>query len=214
VIVSKKVDLTGKVFGHLTVVGEGQPYVSPKGQRHNRWHCECDCGKEVNVAAGDLTSGKTRSCGHAFRTPDLIGKHFGHLDVVGKSDKLGQNNAVIWECKCDCGNITYATTAQLTSGHKRSCGHPSRKALKESVEKRVKETPGTNLNLLNNKPPMTNTSGEKNITIVYRNGRKRFRVAVVYQKRQYGGLRDTMEEAIELREQLRREHWPNYQRKN
>lgn len=29
---------------------------------------------------------------------------------------------IIWNCKCDCGNITQVTTHSLHSGHTRSCG--------------------------------------------------------------------------------------------
>lgn len=29
---------------------------------------------------------------------------------------------MIWNCSCDCGNITTAKTSDLKSGHKKSCG--------------------------------------------------------------------------------------------
>jgi len=34
---------------------------------HARWRCVCDCGREVEVLAGHLRSGHTRSCGCARR---------------------------------------------------------------------------------------------------------------------------------------------------
>jgi len=56
-------DLTGQRFGRWTVlelVSTGQ---------HTRWLCQCDCGKQKAVAADNLKSGKSQSCGclHAER---------------------------------------------------------------------------------------------------------------------------------------------------
>lgn len=144
------------------------------------------------------------------RHQNLVGKRFGQLVVQCDSGQRGKANSVLWDCLCDCGQHTLVATAMLNSGETRSCGHASREALRRAVERHMVETPGTNHALLNSKKPRTNTSGEKNITIVYRSGRKRYRVAIVYKKHQYGGLRDTMEEAIQLREELRRKYWPNY----
>ncbi|MEK0286579.1 hypothetical protein [Caldifermentibacillus hisashii] len=53
---------------------------------------------------------------------DLTGKHFGNLTVIGVSEKRGHNNAVLWDCKCSCGNDTTATTTQLEKGLRKSCG--------------------------------------------------------------------------------------------
>ena len=55
-------DLTGKRFTHLVVLGpvEIRRYV---GATHVIWACRCDCGKISNVAAGQLRSGGSRSCG-------------------------------------------------------------------------------------------------------------------------------------------------------
>lgn len=144
------------------------------------------------------------------RHQDLIGKRFSQLVVQQDSGLRGTANAVIWDCLCDCGQHTLVTTASLNSGQVKSCWHGSREALKEAVNRRVTETPGTNPALLNDKKPRTNTSGEKNISIENRHGRKRYRVAVMYKKHQYGGLRDNLEDAITLREELRRRWWPNY----
>ena len=52
---------------------------------------------------------------------DLSGQKFGKLTaikVVGKSKK-GES---IWECLCDCGNITKSTCSNLKRGHTKSCG--------------------------------------------------------------------------------------------
>jgi hypothetical protein len=51
------VDVTGKVFGALTVLR----FVGVR--RQAMWLCRCECGKEVTVAGYHLRSGHTTSCG-------------------------------------------------------------------------------------------------------------------------------------------------------
>ena len=53
---------------------------------------------------------------------DLTGRKFHRLQVVQKSEEQSKADAVLWDCICDCGSKTTATTAQLRSGHKKSCG--------------------------------------------------------------------------------------------
>lgn len=57
-------DLTGQVFGKLTVVsfaGSGS-----SNRRRAMWLCKCECGNEKTVAGYKLTSGRTKSCGCLF----------------------------------------------------------------------------------------------------------------------------------------------------
>lgn len=55
----KRIDLTGKRFGRLTVMGQAAP--SPSGKV--RWRCLCDCGNYVDVFWCNLGRGNTQSCG-------------------------------------------------------------------------------------------------------------------------------------------------------
>ena len=51
-------DLTGEVFGKLTVVSyTGQPHDDPL------WTCKCECEREQIVASKDLLSGNRQHCG-------------------------------------------------------------------------------------------------------------------------------------------------------
>lgn len=52
------IDLTGKKFGMLTVVGR-----APNRKGRTMWKCKCDCGNIVDVEASNLKSGHTTSCG-------------------------------------------------------------------------------------------------------------------------------------------------------
>lgn len=52
------VDLTGQKFGRLTVIERAG---TQNGHAH--WRCKCKCGNDVYANSGDLTNGKTHSCG-------------------------------------------------------------------------------------------------------------------------------------------------------
>lgn len=51
---------------------------------------------------------------------DLTGQRFGKLTVIGIGTR--KNNAIVWECQCDCGNVTTVRGSNLTSGLTKSCG--------------------------------------------------------------------------------------------
>lgn len=53
------IDLSGKVFGRLTVIREDGR--DKHGQK--LWLCKCECGNETHVRTGNLRSGGTSSCG-------------------------------------------------------------------------------------------------------------------------------------------------------
>lgn len=53
---------------------------------------------------------------------DLTGQKFNRLTVVQRSEEQRKTDAVLWDCICECGSKTTATTNELRSGHKKSCG--------------------------------------------------------------------------------------------
>ena len=67
-MVKVKKDLTGLVFGRLTVLKQAEDYVDSNGKHYAQWLCECSC-KEHNRIIVRLTDLKrndkraTRSCG-------------------------------------------------------------------------------------------------------------------------------------------------------
>lgn len=52
-------DLSGKKFGHLTVIRKSEK----KSKSGSMWECKCDCGNIVTVARCGLISGHAKSCG-------------------------------------------------------------------------------------------------------------------------------------------------------
>lgn len=67
-MVKTKEDLTGRVFGNLTVIRQDEDYISPGGQKHAVWLCQCRCGNPntsvLRVRGLSLKNGHTKSCGH------------------------------------------------------------------------------------------------------------------------------------------------------
>ena len=52
---------------------------------------------------------------------NLEGMKFNRLTVISPAGTDGRQHR-LWECKCDCGGTTFATTSDLRHGHKKSCG--------------------------------------------------------------------------------------------
>lgn len=109
-------DLTHQRFGHLTVLEKTDRRVAGS----IIWKCKCDCGNIKEASSSDLVQGHTCSCG-CLTSPDLVGKKFGRLTVLEKTEKRNAGN-VVWKCKCDCGNIKEINRRDLVHGGIQSCG--------------------------------------------------------------------------------------------
>lgn len=71
-----------------------------------------------------------------MKAKELTGLRFGRLSVVGRAGSFtykNGNKASRWECKCDCGNITFCRGNHLTSGAIKSCGCLGRERLIASI---------------------------------------------------------------------------------
>lgn len=70
----KKIDLTGRRYGRLTVIEESQVKIRNKVS----WICKCDCGNVTKPIPGNaLQSGNTKSCGciHSEGLRERMSKH-------------------------------------------------------------------------------------------------------------------------------------------
>ena len=117
------IDLTGKVFGQLTVIGRDYETQKIKNEVKPIWKCQCTCGNIISVLGKSLRDGKTISCGCAaskrakeINFIDITGQKFGKLTTL---QYLGNSR---WLCKCDCGEETIAVANHLRRGHTISCG--------------------------------------------------------------------------------------------
>lgn len=119
-----KEDLTGKVFGYLTVVSENN---EQKDKKHSYWNCICKCGSHCVKRADSLKTTPIPSCGchkkevtSVFWSADLTNKTFGKLKVLKRVEN--SEKRALWECQCECGNICYLYSRYLLSMNVRSCG--------------------------------------------------------------------------------------------
>ena len=111
-------DITGQKYGKLTAI---KLYHTTRNGAF--WLCQCECGNTCVVSEDNLKTGKTNSCGCTRASKrSLIGKKFGKLTVLAKTDERYSDGSILYECLCDCGNIVKTTSSRLKSGHVKSCG--------------------------------------------------------------------------------------------
>ena len=115
-------DLTGRVFGRLTVIGRSS-------EKRRYWICKCSCGNMKTIYEGNLTRGLVKSCGcyniekiKERQLKDLTGNRFGRLYVIRRSDENGKCGRPRWMCMCDCGNLIEVLGESLRKGDSKSCG--------------------------------------------------------------------------------------------
>ena len=123
----------GDKFNHLTIIQESNRRAANGGKY---WICRCDCGNITEVRADHLKSGHTKSCGCQAKKNinNILGQHFNNLTVIEQTDRRRSGGDVIWKCRCDCGNITYASASELRNGRIKSCG-----CLKSVGEQRIEQ---------------------------------------------------------------------------
>ena len=123
-------NLTGRIFGRLTVLGMNR---IEKGSAY--WTCQCSClEKNIKiVTTNHLTQGGTQSCGcllienvkklgRSLRK-DRSGQTFGKLTAICVDESVVSENTY-WICECSCDNRTRVSVSvgSLISGHASSCG--------------------------------------------------------------------------------------------
>lgn len=197
-------DLTGEVFGNLTVLERAEN----KGNR-TAWLCRCDCGNEVVVTTHNLRRGQTKSCGcKAHDAPyyrDLTGQRIGFLTVIQKTDERDYKGSVLWQCHCDCGNDVLYSADSLLHGNIKSCGCYRENEICGKINDTLHRVDGTCIERLNLKKARSdNKSGHIGIQMMDEN---HYRALIGFQgKRYYLGTFSTLEEAIKARQRGEQMH--------
>lgn len=118
-----KSDIIGKKFGRWTVLS----YAYFKNNKHY-YNCRCECGTTRAVSRVALIGGKTKSCGCLCREvtsatikKDMIGKKFNKLTVIAEVGKTNYG-ALLYRCRCDCGNEKIVPGQSLRNSTIKSCG--------------------------------------------------------------------------------------------
>ena len=122
----KRVDITGKKFGKLTVISMADDYISPAGHRLSQCNCLCDCGKTTTVMMSGLVTGSTKSCGCILNTRGMLKDNkelMKHYDFeLNKDIDLSKltarcNTKVWWKCE-KCGESWLAQVASQNDKNK------------------------------------------------------------------------------------------------
>lgn len=137
------VDLTGKQFGYLTVLGLDEKKSSGPVKY---WTCRCECGKTTSVQGGHLKNGNVTSCG-CHHHDKLINYNKSRVSFIKKGTKFGEwtvldiDNELTKEkgkqyyiCECSCGTIRSVKKDSLLYGYSISCG-----CIKSKGEKKVSQ---------------------------------------------------------------------------
>lgn len=178
----KNADLTGMVFGELTVLSREES----RGGR-TRWMCRCSCGNAKIVTAHELKTGKTKSCGASSHKVgrnivDISGRRFGRLTALYPTEKRNKKFSVYWHCRCDCGKETDVTEDGLMFGSYKSCGC-LQKEIQSNIPNTLHHVDGTCVeHLEKRKHRNDNTSGFRG---VHRLNNGKYTVNIGFKGKQY-----------------------------
>ncbi len=190
--------LIGKEYGDLKVEALADPTTG--GSR--RWLCRCKCGNKVVVIESNLKRLHTQSCG-CRKSPDLTGRTFGKLEVLGRSEKRnsrGTRTTPQWKCRCECGAITYKATDTLKNPDLSMCADCAAKYAAEKARVGAGFVENTQLAKIRDMTPSAaNTSGYRGV--YYESKFDRWRAEIRFQrKRYYLGTYKNKDDAIKARQ--------------
>ena len=117
--------LLNQTFDKLTVIKK----TDKRSSGEIVWLCKCECGNLCERSTSVLKRSGSHACDDCnakrigkVNKRDLVGQKFGLLTVIKETKERKYNGNIVWECKCDCGNITKIDTNSLTTGNTKSCG--------------------------------------------------------------------------------------------
>ena len=196
----KKVDLTGKRYGRLTVLGD----VKKRGADGRiLWHCLCDCGTISFVRGDHLKNGSVLSCGclndenRHSKFKDLSGVENDHFKVIERSHS--ENQRVLWLCSCKhCGKKITLNSNQITQYTSCGCKRGASKAYMDSIRdpESLKSTRAT-------------AKSSTGVRGVYYNKKKDSYQSFINVNKQtvYLGTSKSFEKAVALRKNAEKEYW-------
>ena len=198
----KKIDLTGKKYGNLTVLRrvEGQ-------SRYLTWECQCDCGNIVRVDSRRLRSGSITNCGCikkdknrkrvGRKAENLTGRRYGKLIALYPLGKTEKSGSILWRCRCDCGNEVDVSVSSLNNGNNKSCGC-LKKEYQKLVHDRLHLIDGTCVEWLDGRKSRSdNTSGFRG---VFRKKNGKYSASIGFKKKiYYIGTFEEYNDAVEAR---------------
>ena len=144
---------------------------------------------------------------------DLIGEHFGMLEVIRLSDKRGsrgKRTVPLWECRCECGRITYKATDTLKNPEVSMCSECSGKYAATKMRQSSGYVGGTQISRISSdRVSVTNTSGCRGVYLDKKSGKWRARLKFKGQIMSFGSY-SLYEDAVKARKQAEDEYFGTY----
>lgn len=205
-------NIAGQKFGRLTAIEPIEEQKSGSGI----WKCQCECGNICEVYYWNLVTNHTRSCG-CLKRPDLTGKRFGLLTVLGPSDRTaprGKRSVRLWECRCDCGAITYKATDTLTNKSQSSCAACAARNASETARKAAGYVGGTQISRIKEmKLTAANSSGVRGVYFDKKSGKWRARLRFQKKIMDFGSYAK-FEDAVAARKAAEKEYFGAFLEEN
>ena len=131
-------DITGQKFGKLTALYKDPERPGGNGQ-HTYWICECECGNQISVRGSHLRAGEVTACSPVCKKRIPDGEIFGNLTVLNITNERSPNGgAVMYNCKCVCGNTELIASTELRAQRKVCCSKCNTSAGEIEIEKILK----------------------------------------------------------------------------
>lgn len=143
-----------------------------------------------------------------YNKKDLTGKKFGKLSVLAKTNNRADGGSVVWQCKCDCGNIVEISSKKLVNGLAVSCGCYQKERQKYSMKKlhsrQFKEN--TNIDLIaKHKANSNNKSGIRGVH--WCSSKNKWIASLSFQKKTYSKAFKSKKDAIKYRKELEKKYF-------
>lgn len=189
--------LIGQRFGMVVV----EQQLESTGRGDRRWLCRCDCGNTYISTTDNLKRRTVANCG-CLKSPDLTGQIFGRLTVLGRSQKRGNRGArttPMWECRCECGAITYKATDTLKNPDQSMCKDCADQRHAKAARDGAGYVAGTQISRIRaTKATSASTTGHRGVYYVSKTNRYRARLTFQGKVMNFGSY-ERFEDAVKAR---------------
>ncbi len=180
--------------------------------RNQYWLCRCDCGGTLKSTKYRLEHGLSTHCG-CKRSPDLTGQVFGRVTVLRRAEEENKNRKrkpLLWECRCECGNIVLKYTDTLKNADETMCVECADKVHTAKARANAGFVGGTQISKIrSDKLNKANKSGVRGVCLDKRSGK--WRAGIGFKgKRINLGYYNKFEDAVKARQRGEEEYFGTF----
>lgn len=212
-MIKVKENLSNKTFGYLTVIKQGEDYISKSGNKQARWLCECVCGKKILVLQSLLKNGSQKSCGckHFLACKKFndytIKNNTVYVILSNKKDAIMLCDLDDWEkLKIYCWSLNKLGYAEARVNGKTRLFHHfvidcNNKLVRDHINRNKLDNRKTNIRIVSHSGNNINKSYKNKFGIngIYKNKNKYVARININKKQFYLGSYTTLEKAKEAR---------------